>query len=181
MSRRRLLAIGVAIPAAIVAALIMLTEARWVGSTKLELVFAVCDSQTSRPIEGATIRALPETTSGCCDEPASEFALVTDAGGEARLRCQGCKCSGTKGLLRDTFGVAGPLWHFRVEAPGYSSTGWLHTGDYLRDVRRIGGGRSGLTIGIELAERSPNLALQRTPAAAARIGQSQLSLGGRVR
>ena len=93
----------------------------WVGSTDLEVDFAVVDASTGRPVPGTTIDIHSE--GGYYEErDRQDFTLTTGPDGRVRRLCRDCMCSGTSRWKIDTYAVRLPWWYYRVSAPGYHPT-----------------------------------------------------------
>jgi protocatechuate 3,4-dioxygenase beta subunit len=93
----------------------------WVGSTDLEVEFAVVDASTGRPVPGASIEIHSE--GGYSEErDRQDFALTTGSDGRVRRLSRDRMCCGTSGWARDTYTVRPPPWAYRVSAPGYLPT-----------------------------------------------------------
>jgi hypothetical protein len=125
----------------------------WVGSTDLQVEFAVIDSDTGGPVPGARVEVQSE--GGFSEErDRQEFALVAGADGVARKKCRDSMCFGTRSGLRftDTFVVHLPWWRYRVVADGYRPTAWANL-DVLeprRQARRVGPGKANLVVPVSL-------------------------------
>jgi hypothetical protein len=125
----------------------------WVGSTNLEVEFAVADAGSGDPIPGARVDIQSE--GGFQEERDKQgFALVADPGGVARKECRNSMCFGTQSGLRftDTYVVHLPWWRFRVTAPGYEPSEWvfLDAPEYVRQAQRAGPRRAKLVAAVSL-------------------------------
>jgi hypothetical protein len=109
----------------------------WVGSTDVEVEFAVADAETGQPLPGATVQVRQEPGGFCKDQPAPQFSLVADATGGVKRLSEHCMCFGTRGLGKDTFAVHLPLWQFQGSAPGYTPSEWIDLNDFDRFVRKV--------------------------------------------
>jgi hypothetical protein len=129
----------------------------WVGFTDLEVAFAVTDAHTDRLIARARVEIQSE--GGFSEERGKqEFVLLADAGGVARKDCRSSMCFGTlSGLgFTNTYRVHLPWWRFRVYAPGYQTTEWVHLDvpQYGQEVERVGSGKAKLVVRVPL-QKSP--------------------------
>jgi len=127
----------------------------WVGSTNLEVEFAVTDLVTGSPIPGAQIEVQSE--GGFYEEPEQqEFVLVAGADGVVSKQCRDNMCFGTQSGFRftDTFAVHLPFWRYRVLADGYPPTDWadIDVLEFRRKVRRVGPGRTKLAVPLSLTK-----------------------------
>ena len=134
-----------------------LVAIHWVGHTDLEIEFIVVAESTAEPIEGATIQIRSEGGLNDEREP-KRFALTTDPDGVSRRTCTGCMCFGTQSGLRftNTFVVHIPWWYYQVSAEGFESTGEVSL-DMIqngRNIHRLGGGKSKLTVRLVLKKAS---------------------------
>jgi hypothetical protein len=125
----------------------------WVGSTDLEVEFAVTDSATGSTIPDARVEVQSE--GGFYEErDKQEFVLIAGADGVARKECHGSMCFGTQSGLRftNTFVVHLPWWRYRVVAEGFDPTEWdnLDVLEQRRQVRRAGPGRAKLVVPVSL-------------------------------
>lgn len=116
---------------------------RWVGSTDLEVAFAITDAATGDPLPGAKVEVQSE--GGFYEErDRQEFVLTAGADGLARKACRRSMCFGTQsGLwLTDTFAVHLPWWRFRPVADGYEPAEWtdLDVPEYARQAKKTGSG-----------------------------------------
>lgn len=116
----------------------------WVGSTDLEVAFAVTDASTGKPIPNAQVEIQSE--GGFYEErDRQEFVLVGDANGVARKECRSSMCFGTLSGLRftNTFVVHLPWWRYRVVAEGFQPVEWanLDVIEFRRQVKRDGPGK----------------------------------------
>jgi hypothetical protein len=123
----------------------------WVGSTDLEIEFAVANARTSAPVPGARIEIQSE--GGFYEErDKQEFVLVTDVSGIAQKLCRRSMCFGRQSLLgfTDTFAVHLPFWRYRVGAEGFNPTAWtdLDVIELRRQVQRVGSGKAKLVISV---------------------------------
>jgi hypothetical protein len=153
--RRRLLIAAIALPL-LVWGFDRVQRIYWVGSTDLEVAFAVTDAATSSPIPGARIEVQSE--GGFYEErDKQEFVLVAGADGVARKECRQSMCFGTQSGLRftNTFVVHLPWWRYRVVAGGYHPTEWadLDVLELRRLVRRAGPGKAELVVPATLQKR----------------------------
>jgi hypothetical protein len=128
----------------------------WVGSTDLEVEFAITDAATGRSVPGAWVEVQSE--GGFYEErDKQEFALVSGADGVARKECRDSMCFGTRSGLRftDTFVVHLPWWRYRVVAEAYHPTAWanLDVLELRRQVRRAGPGKASLVVPVSLHKR----------------------------
>src|SRR6516164_5441944 len=135
--RRRLLIAAIALPL-LVWGFDRVQRIYWVGSTDLEVAFAVTDAATSSPIPGARIEVQSE--GGFYEErDKQEFVLVCDVSGVARKVWRKSMCSGKQSglLFTNTFAVPLPWWRFRVSAPGFQPSEWvdLNAVEYIRQVQ----------------------------------------------
>lgn len=129
---------------------------RWVGSTDLDVVFAVTDVSNGSPVPGARVEVQSE--GGLYAEPdKQQFVLVAGADGVARKECQQSMCFGTQSGLgfTNTFVVHLPWWRFRVVADGFKSGEWidLDVPEYIRQVQRTGPGKTVLVVPVSLLKR----------------------------
>ncbi len=128
----------------------------WVGSTDLEVEFAVTDAATGNPVPGARVEVQSEG-GFYAEDFKQEFALTTDPGGLARRECARSMCYGTQSGLRftDTFVVYLPFWRYRVLAEGFESSEWadLNVLELRRQVRRTGPRRAKLAVPVALHKR----------------------------
>jgi len=128
----------------------------WVGSTDLEVEFAITDAATGSPIPGSRIEVQSE--GGFYEEQdKQEFVLVAGAHGVARKECRGSMCFGTQSGLRftNTFVVHLPWWRYRVVSEGYEPTEWTDVDvlELRRQVRRTSPGKAGLVVPVSLPKR----------------------------
>jgi hypothetical protein len=128
----------------------------WVGSTDLEVEFAVTDAATGGPLPGSRVEVQSEG-GFYAEDFKQEFALTADAGGSARKECPRSMCFGTQSGLRftDTFVVHLPFWRYRGVAEGYESSEWadLDVLELRRQVRRAGPGKAKLVVPVSLHKR----------------------------
>jgi hypothetical protein len=125
----------------------------WVGSTDLEVEFAVTDAGSGVSISGSRVEVQSE--GGFYEErDKQEFVLVTDTSGSARKECRSSMCFGRASLLgfTDTYCVHLPFWRFRIVAAGYEPSDWteLDVLEYRRQVKRSGPGRAKLEVSVSL-------------------------------
>jgi hypothetical protein len=107
----------------------------WVGSTDLEIEFAVLEAMTSDPIPGATIQIHSE--GGFYEERnPRDFTLVAGPDGCATHLCRDCMSFGTSGPNIDTFAVHLPRWLYQVSAPGYESSKKIELG-FMENARNV--------------------------------------------
>ena len=129
---------------------------RWVGSTDLEVEFAVTDAATDGPVPGARVEVQSEV--GCDTKDfEQDLTIPVDAAGSARMEVRPCVCFGTQSGLRftDTFVVHLPYWRCRVIAESYEPSEWANL-DVLkqrRQVRRIGPGKAKLVVPMSLHKK----------------------------
>jgi hypothetical protein len=71
----------------------------WVGSTDLEVEFAVSDAATGGPISGARVEIQQAKGGFYEDRDEKEFALVTNGDGLASRECRDSMCFGTRSGL----------------------------------------------------------------------------------
>src|SRR5262245_23622374 len=98
----------------------------WVGSTDLEVEFAIPETGTGQPVPSASVEV--ESDGGFYEErEPQQFELSADADGVARKECRDSMCFGDQSGLRftDTFVVHLPWWRFRVSAAGYQPSEWV--------------------------------------------------------
>jgi len=131
--------------------LVAVPNVKWVGSTDLQVEFAVTNAITGEPIPGATVDIRSEGGFHEEREP-SEFRLVADSDGRAMHVCPKSMCFGTRGLITDTFVVHLPFWWFRVSAPGYEPTAltYIDEPEDRRVAKRDGPGRAKLIVPVSL-------------------------------
>lgn len=92
----------------------------WVGSTDLEVEFAVTDAATGQPIPKARIDIHSE--GGFYEErERRDFQLVAGPDGRVSYLCRRSMSFGSSGMFTDTFAVHLPFWQFRVTGPGGQS------------------------------------------------------------
>jgi len=132
-------------------------EVRWVGSTDLQVAFAVTDATSGNPIPGARVEI--QSDGGFYEErEKQEFALTADGDGMARKVCRNSMCFGTRSGLgvKDTFVVHLPWWRFRAVAPDYEPGAWveLEAPEYIRQVRRAGPRKAALLVAVALHKNS---------------------------
>jgi hypothetical protein len=129
----------------------------WVGSTDLEIVFAVTDAAKGEPIPGARVEVRSE--GGRYEEDGvsqrdhkQEFVLVAGADGVARKECRNCMCFGRRSGLgfTDTFAVHLPFWEYRVVAEGYEPSEWADLEVSRGQEQRLDGGKSRLVVRVPL-------------------------------
>lgn len=123
----------------------------WVGSTDLEVEFAVTDATTGGPVPGAATEIHSE--GGFYEErQPRDFRLVAGADGRAGHLCRDSMCVGQDSLLKHTFAVHLPWWQFRVSAPGYEPTepANLDVLEYRRAAKRVSPRRSQLVVPVSL-------------------------------
>src|SRR5215207_5993454 len=125
----------------------------WVGSTDLDVAFAVTDAGTGGPIPGARVEVQSE--GGFYEErDEQEFVLVANSDGVARKECRNSMCFGTQSGLRftDTFVVHLPWWRFRVTADGYESGDWteMDVPENVRRAQRSEPGKAKLVVPVTL-------------------------------
>jgi hypothetical protein len=125
----------------------------WVGSTDLEVEFALTDAANGAPISGAKVEVHSEG-GFYAEDYKQEFALVADANGLARKECLESMCFGTESGLRftDTFAVHLPFWRFRAIAEGYEPSKWFNLDvlEMQRQVRRAGPHKAKLVVPVSL-------------------------------
>lgn len=114
-----------------------LKRVSWVGHTDLEIEFIIFDAVSGEPIPGAVIQIKSEG-GFCAEREKMEFSLTADANGSAKRLLKDCMSFGTSGAYIDTYCVHLPWWIYRVEAVGYTSSGWtaLDTPENARKVQR---------------------------------------------
>ncbi len=126
---------------------------QWVGSTDLEIVFAVTDAESGEPVPDARIEIERFGGFGADGDP-REFVLSSDSNGYARKLCRNTMCFGTQSQLRftNTHVVHLPFGHYRAIAPGYEPTEWTPLDDYenVRMVKRHAPRRTRLTLPIAI-------------------------------
>lgn len=125
----------------------------WVGSTDLDVEFAVTDAGSGISISGARVEVQSE--GGFYEEgDQQEFVLLADAGGSAHKMCRNSMCFGTcSGLgFTDTYVVHLPFWRFRAVALGYEPSEWveLDVPKYVRQVKRSGPRQAMLLVTLSL-------------------------------
>jgi hypothetical protein len=128
----------------------------WVGSTDLEVEFAVTEAGSGKPIPGARIDVQSEG-SFYEERDTQVFVLHADASGMARKECRQSMCFGTQSNLRftDTFVVHLPWWLFQVSADGYLTNEWvnLNEWEYAQQVQRAAPGKAKLVVRVSLQKR----------------------------
>ena len=133
----------------------------WVGSTDLEVHFAVTDSATGAPIPGARVEIQQAKGGFYEDRDEKDFVLFSGGDGLASRECRESMCFGTgSGLgFTDTFAVHLPYWRFRVIADGYKSGEWteLDVPRYIRKARRAGPRKAKLVVPVALPKRHAEL------------------------
>jgi hypothetical protein len=127
----------------------------WVGSTDLEVAFAVTDAATGGPVPGARVEV--QSDGGFYEErDKQEFTLVAGADGLARKECRDSMSFGTQSGLRftNTFAVHLPWWRYRVVAERYNPTEWAHldVSELRRQVQRAGPGKAKLIVPVSLQQ-----------------------------
>src|SRR5262245_10689499 len=129
----------------------------WVGSTDLEVEFAITDAAIGTPVPGARVEIHQAEGGFYLDRDEREFALVSGSDGLASQECRESMCFGTKSRLRitNTFVVHLPSWRFRVVADGYEPGEWtnLDVPQYIREARRAGPGKAKLVVPVPLHKR----------------------------
>jgi hypothetical protein len=125
----------------------------WVGSTDLEVEFAVTDAATADPLPGARVEV--KSYGGFYSEDfKQEFTLAADAAGLARKECRHSMCFGTSSGLHFTNSIAVhlPFWSYRVVAEGYQPSEWAYLDvlEQRRQVQRAGPGRAMLVVPVSL-------------------------------
>lgn len=128
----------------------------WVGSTDLEVEFAITDWATGTPVPGGQVEVQSE--GGFYEErDKQEFVLVAGADGLACKECRRIMCFGTRSGLgfTDTFVVHLPWWRFRAVADGYEPGEWidLDVQEYIRQARRAGPGKAKLVVPVTMHKR----------------------------
>jgi hypothetical protein len=129
-------------------------KVHWVGSTDLEVEFAVTDAATGEPIPKGAVEIYSE--GGLYEErEPRDFKLVAGPDGRVSYLCRNSMCFGTSGLFTDTFVVHLPWWRFRVVADGYEPGEWteLDVPEYIRQARRAGPGKAKLVVPVTLHKR----------------------------
>jgi hypothetical protein len=132
----------------------------WVGSTDLEIEFAVTDAATGRPVEAAKIE-IDSDGGFYAEREKQRFELVTNRGGVATKVCRNSMTFGTRSGLRftDTFGIHLPYWRFQTSAAGYEKQEWkyLDPSEYAREVRRFepNGAKLVVRLSLRKADREP--------------------------
>lgn len=159
MTRRwcKRLLIGVVAVALFVVGYDRVQRIYWVGSTDLEVEFAINDGATGSPIHGGRVEIQQEKGGFYEDQDEKEIVLVSGDDGRASRECRQSMCFGTQSGLAftDTFSVHLPYWRFRVVAAGYEPGNWTDLDDlpYIRQVRRAGPGKSKLVVPVTLRQR----------------------------
>ncbi len=155
----------------------------WVGSTDLEVEFAVIDAATGGPVPGARVEVQSEG-GFYAEDFEQKFALVADAAGLARKECPRSMCFGTQSGLRftDTFVVHLPFWRYRVVAERYDPTEWadLDVLERRRQVRRAGPGKAKLVVPVPLHKRQAEPGAAADPARMFAFRDPSLSGAGRA-
>ena len=128
----------------------------WVGSTDLEVKFAMTDAVTGDPIPSAQVEVHSE--GGFYEERGrQEFVLVADANGVAHKECRNSMCFGARSGLgfTNTFAVHLPWWRYRVVAEGFEPGEWaeLDVLEFRRQVRRAGPGKTTLVVPVSVHRR----------------------------
>jgi hypothetical protein len=158
MARRwriRLLIAAIAVPLLILG-LDSVQTIHWVGSTDLEIEFAITDAVTGSSIQGARVEVQSEG-GFYAERMKQDFVLVADTEGFARKICGQSMCFGTESGLRltNTFLVHLPWWRYRVVADGYEPSEWAEMDviELRRQVRRAGKGKAKLLVPVSLHKK----------------------------
>jgi hypothetical protein len=126
----------------------------WVGSTDLEVEFAISDAVTGLPIRGARTEIQQDEGGFYEDKDQKKFVLVSNDDGLASKECRNSMCVGTRSGLgfTDTFVVHLPYWRFRVVAENYKPGQWtdLDVPQYIRQVRPAGTRKARLVVLVSL-------------------------------
>jgi hypothetical protein len=126
----------------------------WVGSTDLEVEFAITDAATGAQIPDARVEIKQAKGGFYEDRDEKEFVLASGSDGLASRGGRESMCFGTRSGLgfTDTFVVHLPYWRFRVVAGGYESGEWteLDVPQYIRQARRAGPGKAKLVVPVSL-------------------------------
>jgi len=130
--------------------------ADWVGSTDLEVAFAVTEADSGKPIPNARVEIHMEFGSYEGRREERDFVLVTNADGVAQKECRNNMCTGMQSGLRftDTYSVDVPGWHLRVTALGFepSERVWLYESKWIRQVQRVDPHRNKLMVPVSLTK-----------------------------
>jgi hypothetical protein len=126
----------------------------WVGSTDLEVEFAITDNAAGSPIADARVEIQQSKGGFYEDRDEKEFVLISDSAGLARRGCPESMCFGTRSGLgfTNTFAVHLPYWQFRIVADGYQPGQWtpLNVQQYIREAQRAGPGKAKLRVPMSL-------------------------------
>lgn len=95
------------------------TTVRWVGHTDVTVRFVVTDAATGALLSGALIHINTDTPESRPDPETPQFALTTDARGEAEYHFHQLRCSGGQGSFENSYNLALPYWDIDATCTQY--------------------------------------------------------------